>query len=131
MSAVAFLGEGFASVADGEVEVLEGRDVGLDPREPDEQMGGLPVTRVSSPNGVWAYTLYTNAEHPFVHALDTRRGVAFCIDLPWRGGQALDTVRMHVTSGGRSLVLRQPVVGRLALVDTRTFAVRAVAAPVA
>lgn len=103
----------------------------VDPREPDEQMGGLPVTRVSSPNGVWAYTLYANAEHPFVHALDTRRGVAFCIDLPWRGGQALDTVRMRVTSGGRSLVLRQPVVGRLALVDTRTFAVRALAAPTA
>jgi hypothetical protein len=103
----------------------------VDPREPDEQMGGLPLTRASSANGVWAYTLYTNAEHPFVHALDTRRGVAFCIDLPWRGGQALDTVRMRVTRGGRSLVLRQAAVGRLAVVDTRTFAVRAVAAPAA
>jgi hypothetical protein len=34
------------------------------------------------------YTLYQNpGGFPFVHALDTVRGVAHCIGLPWRGSQ--------------------------------------------
>jgi len=43
----------------------------VDPREPDERMEGSPVTRVSSRDGRWAYTLYTGSEEKFVHALDT------------------------------------------------------------
>jgi hypothetical protein len=105
----------------------------VDRREPDEQMGGLPVTRATSRDGVWAYTLYRNdAAHAFVHALDTRRGVAFCIDLPWHGRraqQAVDSVRMLLTRDGRRVLLRQPRVGALASIDTRTFAVRTLARP--
>jgi hypothetical protein len=52
----------------------------VDPREPDEKMGGIPVTRAVSPDGRWAYTLYS-ADKPFVHALDTVHGSARCIDL--------------------------------------------------
>lgn len=54
----------------------------VDPREPGEQMGGSPLTRATSPNGRWAYTLYDGAgKTPFVHALDTSTRSARCIDL--------------------------------------------------
>ena len=42
----------------------------VDPREPDEKMQGLAITRAVEPGRRWAYTLYTGAES-FVHALDT------------------------------------------------------------
>ena len=60
-------------------------------------MAGFPQTRATSPDGRWAYTLYEPAErdHPaFIHALDTKRGTAVCIDLDpladqrGRGGSA-------------------------------------------
>jgi len=53
----------------------------VDPDEADEPMTGVPVTRTSSADGRWAYTLYDSQEHPFVHALDTERSSAVCIDL--------------------------------------------------
>ena len=35
-----------------------------------------------SPDGRWAYTLYDgNGKTPFIHALDTSRSTARCIDL--------------------------------------------------
>ena len=55
----------------------------VDPDEPDERMAGLPITRATSPDGRWAYTLYDgDGEEPFVHALDTVGRRAVCIDLP-------------------------------------------------
>ena len=59
---------------------LAARDV-VDPREPDEQMGGLPFTREMSRDGRWAYTLYSGGEESFIHALDTVGRTAACIDL--------------------------------------------------
>ncbi len=54
----------------------------VDPREPDEQMRGLPQARVTTPDGRFAYTLYTGGKEPFIHALDTVGRKAACIDLP-------------------------------------------------
>ena len=48
----------------------------VDPHEADEPMRGIPVTRVPSTDGRWAYTLYDNGRHSFVHALDTARRTA-------------------------------------------------------
>jgi hypothetical protein len=82
----------------------------MDPREPDEQMSGIPLTRTMSPDMRWMYTLYSG-EHNFVHALDTQAGIARCIDLP--DGDlsaerlALDGPRLQV--------------GDVATVDLRTF----------
>lgn len=46
-------------------------------------MHGSPVTRTKSADGRWVYTLYTNpGGYPFIHALDTVRGVAHCVGLP-------------------------------------------------
>jgi hypothetical protein len=94
----------------------------VDPRERDEAMHGLPLSRAMSPDGRWAYTLYDGAgSHPFVHALDTKARQARCIDLPAlpagaqvsglslsvRGGQ------LRVESGSRSF----------AFIDRHTFAI--------
>jgi hypothetical protein len=73
----------------------------VDPREPDEQMYGVPVTRASSADGRWAYTLYDSREHPFVHALDTSDRTAVCIDLDdlrtvWGSSLELRRARLEV-----------------------------------
>jgi hypothetical protein len=47
-------------------------------------MQGFAAARATSTNGRWVYTLYANpGGYPFVHALDTVRGVAHCVGLPW------------------------------------------------
>lgn len=46
-------------------------------------MEGYPVTRTTSADRRWVYTLYSNPSgYPFIHALDTVRGVAHCVGLP-------------------------------------------------
>jgi hypothetical protein len=46
-------------------------------------MQGSAMTRTTSADGRWVYTLYYNpAGYPFIHALDTVRGVAHCVGLP-------------------------------------------------
>jgi hypothetical protein len=89
----------------------------VDPDEEGEPMTGVPVTRVGGADGRWAYTLYDSSPHPFVHALDTERRRAVCIDLD------------HLRRGrwGATLRLRGPrldVVARagkvLEAIDTRT-----------
>lgn len=87
----------------------------VDPSEPDEDMSGVPLSRVMGQNGRWAYTLYASEEHPFVHALDTERRTAVCIDLDIHGGAALNM------RGDRLDVLRGEQV--LASIDTSTHRV--------
>lgn len=56
----------------------------VDKSDPDEEMRGFPLTRVTGTGGRWEYTLYDGAGHePFVHALDTVAAETLCIDLPW------------------------------------------------
>ena len=103
----------------------------VDKTEPDEQMVGMPMARAWSRDGATAFTLYNGPEsHAFIHALDTMKCSARCIDLPWQGDaqNGLDRVRMSVDAAG-IVTLSQPGVGVLARVDTRTFAVEAVHAP--
>jgi hypothetical protein len=93
-------------------------------------MTGQPVERAWSRDRVWAYTLYAKqAGLPFVHALDTRAGRAFCIELPWRrAAMGLWSTTMAVGAEGRVLMLTQRG-KRLAEIDTRRFTVRAFAPP--
>jgi hypothetical protein len=79
----------------------------VDPREPDEPMRGLPITRATGPGGRWEYTLYAGGEHPFVHALDTVRRTSLCLDLPHR-------VAHHRRIWALGLEVRK---GRVAVVD--------------
>ena len=86
-------------------------------------MHGWAVTRRTTSDGRWAYTLYARAgKEPFVHALDTTRRQAYCIDLPldlrrpeqMRLRLALSRDRMlDVRHGGETV----------AVVDTRSFVV--------
>jgi len=101
----------------------------VDPREPDEKMQGFPLTRTVSADGRWAYTLYSDPEgEPFIHALDTERRTAACIDLDDLTTEDASDARL-VVAGGTLRV--EGTAGPLALVDRRTFAVSDPAAKVA
>jgi hypothetical protein len=103
----------------------------VDKTEPNERMNGIPMARAWSSNRSWAYTLYHGLDsHAFVHALDVKNRRARCLDLPWHGNaqNGLETIRMSIDSAG-ILTLRQPLVGVLARIDTRTFEVSVLRAP--
>jgi hypothetical protein len=103
--------------------LLAARDV-VDPREPDEQMGGFPMTRTLSRDGRWAYTLYSGGSENFIHALDTVGRTAACIDLEMLSStDDFSGIRLVVSRDGRTLRVRDGA-GVLAIVDARTFAVR-------
>jgi hypothetical protein len=89
------------------------------------EMRGSPVARVTTPDGGWAYTLYSGGHHPFVHALDTRRAEAVCIDLPWKGARdELGRMRLALRRDGRQLIVQRRSSGRpVMVIDTRTFRV--------
>jgi hypothetical protein len=72
-----------------------------DPTQKGWVMEGYPVSRVISANGRWVYTLYGNPKgFPFVHALDTMRGVAHCVGVPWRGSSnAVYNLRLTLHHG--------------------------------
>ena len=71
----------------------------VDPRNPDEKMTGMPLTRTVSPDGRWVYTLYAGGQEQFVHALDTRRARAFCVDLPGLSSDDAGAVRLRERGG--------------------------------
>lgn len=101
----------------------------MDPREPDEEMRGLPVTRVSSADGRWAYTLYDGAgEEPFIHALDTANHAAVCIDLPQLASADVPMMRLGLTGNGRTLRVVNEASRPVTVVDTRSFEVSSPAA---
>jgi hypothetical protein len=71
-------------------------------------MEGFAVTRTTSADGRWVYTLFMRpGGYPFVHALDTVRRAAHCIGLPWRSGnqEALMGARMSLSKHEDALAL--------------------------
>jgi hypothetical protein len=102
----------------------------VDPREPDEAMRGLPITRATSIDGRFAYTLYDGGGgHPFVHALDTSGRTAACIDLDALAGRSdLYELRLDTPPDGRALEV-VAATGPVAVIDTTTFAVSEPTAP--
>jgi len=86
------------------------------------RMDGMPVTRLQTAGGGWAYTLYQGGEDgAFIHALDTRARTARCIDIPGMRDRAVMAMRLRLTDGGRRLVIvsrAKPV----ATVDTHALA---------
>ena len=88
-------------------------------------MQGDALTRTTSADGRWVYTLYDNyGGYPFIHALDTVRGIAHCIGIPWKSTtnqNGLMNVRLTL-HGSRLAVHWQS--GRSWLnVDTRSWRV--------
>jgi hypothetical protein len=92
--------------------------------EPGETLAGQAVTRTSSPDGAWIYTLYDGTEgHPFVHALSTVDEFTVCIDLDALEGRtdiAALGLKLSPESHALAVTAKQ---GPLALIDTETFEV--------
>ncbi|HEY4346708.1 MAG TPA: hypothetical protein VGM80_03900 [Gaiellaceae bacterium] len=91
------------------------------------KMQGQPMTRVASVGGRFVYTLYANqGGYPFVHALDTVRGVAHCVGLPWHGSQAgFAGMRLSLRGDGRTLEVSDPsgADAPAFAIDVRTYSV--------
>lgn len=99
---------------------LVGRVVS-DPREKTAAMHGYPVTRATSSDGRWVYTLYhaQGDRHTFVHALDTVRRDARCIDLPAASSDSVWAFGLELRGDELAVVDEY---GELhARIDTRTF----------
>jgi hypothetical protein len=102
----------------------------VDPEEPDERMQGSPVSRVAGADGRWAYTLYTGSEETFLHALDTVRGRAVCVDLPQLEFlREPFQLRLRLNGDGSEILLfsrdtKDAPDGTLLAVDTESFHVR-------
>lgn len=88
----------------------------VDKEEP-AAMAGYPVSRAASADGVWAYTLYSRpGAQPFVHALNTRDGVAHCIDLVWKGNpNDMGPIQLTLSRDGTLLVLRDGATGKVVM----------------
>ena len=73
-----------------------------DRSEHEKTMAGYALTRTTSANGRWVYTLYQKPSgEPFVHALDTVHAAAYCIDLP--DNKALYDIVLSLRNGDRTL----------------------------
>jgi hypothetical protein len=69
-------------------------------------MQGFPMTRTTSVDGRWVFTLYQNpGGYPFVHALDTVRAVAHCVGLPWKATDQSSLSRIALSLHGRTLAV--------------------------
>lgn len=92
----------------------------VDPRERGAEMRGKPLTRTTSADGRWAYTLYDGGGGtPFVHALDTTTRTAHCIDLPQLSGNpSLWQLKLAIADRGNALR-----VGNLLTISTTRFTV--------
>jgi hypothetical protein len=86
-------------------------------------MRGWALTRRTSSDGRWAYTLYARAkQEPFVHALDTVGRQAYCIDLPLDLNRA-EQMRLRLAlRADRTLEIREGRAG-VAAIDTKTLVV--------
>jgi hypothetical protein len=71
-------------------------------------MQGFAVNRASTDDGRWVYTLYANpGGFPFIHALDTMRGVAHCVGLPWRSSNQGPVFNFGLSVKGKYLEVRR------------------------
>jgi hypothetical protein len=75
-----------------------------DRSEDEKTMAGSPLTRTTSADGRWVYTLYQKPSgEGFVHALDTVGAAAYCIDLPKNRG--LYNIVLSLRDSGRTLAV--------------------------
>lgn len=92
----------------------------VDPDESGQEMYGIPMTRETSPDGRWAYTLYNGSKENFVHALDTSRGTATCIDLEAIPSREIRRLDLDASPDGDIVALTLDGEPR-ATIDTKTF----------
>jgi hypothetical protein len=86
-------------------------------------MRGYPISRATGRGGSWVYTLYNRGSGaPFIHALNTARRAAVCIDLPHVAAGNLWNMRLSVSPDGRRLQVRSNG-SAIAAVDIKTLRV--------
>ena len=110
----------------------------LPQNDPEEEMRGFPLRRVSGEGGRWQYTLYDGgltyygpkqAGKPFVHAIDTVGRRTLCIDLDWIPAGALNRVELRLSGSGDAVEIVDPAVGVLGAIDTATGVATETSAP--
>jgi hypothetical protein len=85
-------------------------------------MAGFPLDRATSPDGRWAYTLYSGGDETFIHALDTKGTTAQCIDIEDARARDMYQLGLNLDPGsGQITVLDQGA--PVAVVDPETFEV--------
>lgn len=101
----------------------------LPENDPEEEMRGFPLRRVSGEGGRWQYTLYDGglsyhgpeqAGEPFVHAIDTVGRRTLCIDLDWIPRAMVSRVELRLGPSGDTVEVVDPVSGVLGTIDTET-----------
>ncbi|MGZ4342883.1 MAG: hypothetical protein ACXVHX_13025 [Solirubrobacteraceae bacterium] len=101
----------------------------VDPHDRGEAVTGFAVTRATSADGRWDYTLYIRPNDvPFIHALDTVALRAVCIDLPSLANADLSSAALRLGPGGSVLRIEDSGITQ-AMVDTATYVVTPVAKP--
>lgn len=90
----------------------------------DRLMAGYAWSGVASPDGRWLLTLYLNTlrSNAFIHALDLKRGIPRCIDLP-SGQGAFDQLKRYsltLSPNGKTLFAANPALGAVAEIDLGT-----------
>jgi hypothetical protein len=93
----------------------------LKPANEDEPMRGYPTYAVGAPDGHWLLTLYIKPHEAFVHALDLRRAVAYCLDLPGRGRVELRDWALVLGPRGRTLYAANGALGLATRIDLTTL----------
>jgi hypothetical protein len=90
----------------------------------DRVMAGYAWSGVASPDGRWLLTLYLNTlrSNAFIHALDLKKGIPRCIDLPSGRGAfgLLKRYSLTLSPDGRKLFAANPALGAVAEIDLGT-----------
>ena len=96
-----------------------------DHRSNQVEMYGYPMSRATSGDGRWVYTLYQGSHHSFVHALDTVERNAVCIDLPIdTPPEYVSDARLVLGPDGRNLTVDSGMGGVVAVIDTEKLSLR-------
>jgi hypothetical protein len=90
----------------------------------DRVMAGYAWSGVASPDGRWLLTLYLNTlrSNAFIHALDLKKGIPRCINLP-SGRGAFDLLKRYsltLSPNGKTLYAANPALGAVAEIDLAT-----------
>ncbi|MBA3384424.1 MAG: hypothetical protein H0T20_07200 [Actinobacteria bacterium] len=93
----------------------------FEPNGETEKMVGQAWAGVATRNGRWLLTLYTEGDgSSFVHALDLRRGVGHCVDLPVVGMLPANGASALVLSPDETrLYVANPLLGFVSTIDLR------------
>jgi hypothetical protein len=87
----------------------------------DRVMAGYAWSGVASPDGRWLLTLYLNTlrSNAFIHALDLKKGIPRCIDLPSGRGafELLKRYSLTLSPDAKTLYAANPALGAIAEID--------------